>query len=82
MGWTDYRYSQYTETCIAMSLASGAFAFDGREYFDKMEMSYDGWHWASTDKQGSLYEHDQRSDIHALPDGPTSALESPTRGDW
>ena len=50
MGWSDYRYDKFTEGCIAMSLAAGVFAFDGKEYFSRMEMSHDGWHWSSTEE--------------------------------
>jgi hypothetical protein len=50
MGWTDYRYGAYTQACIAQCLAAGVFAFDGGEYFDRMEMGWDDWHWASTNE--------------------------------
>jgi hypothetical protein len=33
MGWTDYRYGEYTTACIGQCLAAGVFAFDGGEYF-------------------------------------------------
>ena len=42
MGWSDYRYKTYTDRCIEMAYDWGLFACDGREYFEKMEMSSDG----------------------------------------
>ena len=55
MGWSDYRYKQYTDECIALSNESGVLAFDCRDYFEKMEMGYDGWHWASTDENRAIF---------------------------
>ena len=55
MGWSDYRYDRYAEACVAQCLAAGVFAFDGKEYFSKMEMSWDDWHWASTDENRAVF---------------------------
>jgi hypothetical protein len=44
MGWSDFRYAKYTNACIGRCLAEGVFAFDGGEYFRRMEMGWDDWH--------------------------------------
>ena len=50
MHWSDHRYSQFNKRCIDMCFDAGVFAFDGGEYFGRIEKSFDGRHWASLDE--------------------------------
>jgi hypothetical protein len=66
MGWSDHRYSAYTTACIGQCLEAGVFAFDGKEYFQRMEMGTDEWHWASTDENREIFAEMYRDLVYAL----------------
>ena len=55
MDWSDHRYSEFCKHCVDMCCSAGVFAFDGGEYFGRMEMIDDGWRWASTDENRSIF---------------------------
>jgi hypothetical protein len=47
-------------------LSAGLFAFDGREYFTRMEMGCDGWHWASTDDNRAIFAELYRDLVYGM----------------
>jgi hypothetical protein len=66
MGWSDHRYAAYTSACIGQCHEAGVFAFDGKEYFQRMEMGADEWHWASTDANREIFAEMYRDLTYAL----------------